>query len=222
VTIGWNAVYESYMAKGASQEEAMQKAQFVTLQTQPASHPKDIPHLYATNNEILNLFLQFTNQVNKVWNITTHDLYTQAKNGDYSTPLVSVVALTLSAAMIHALSGGWNEDETFGEFLSQAAGAQFGNSLPVFGRDIVGYFQGYRGGELATSKAARNIFKGFEDALKGEVTEQTAWRLWEAMSVMWLGMPVVGPRRMAQFGETGDPAKLLGLGKTKKKPTFNF
>lgn len=222
VTIGWNAVYESYMAKGASQEEAMQKAQFVTLQTQPASHPKDIPHLYATNNEILNLFLQFTNQVNKVWNITTHDLYTQAKNGDYSTPLVSVVALTLSAAMIHALSGGWNEDETFGDFLSQAAGAQFGNSLPVFGRDIVGYFQGYRGGELATSKAARNIFKGFEDALKGEVTEQTAWRLWEAMSVMWLGMPVVGPRRMAQFGETGDPAKLLGLGKTKKKPTFNF
>jgi hypothetical protein len=222
VTIGWNAVYESYMAKGASQEEAMQKAQFVTLQTQPASHPKDIPHLYATNNEILNLFLQFTNQVNKVWNITTHDLYTQAKNGDYSTPLVSVVALTLSAAMIHALSGGWNEDETFGDFLSQAAGAQLGNSLPVFGRDIVGYFQGYRGGELATSKAARNIFKGFEDALKGEVTEQTAWRLWEAMSVMWLGMPVVGPRRMAQFGETGDPAKLLGLGKTKKKPTFNF
>jgi hypothetical protein len=222
VTIGWNAVYESYMAKGASQEEAMQKAQFVTLQTQPASHPKDIPHLYATNNEILNLFLQFTNQVNKVWNITTHDLYTQAKNGDYSTPLVSVVALTLSAAMIHALSGGWNEDETFGDFISQAAGAQFGNSLPVFGRDIVGYFQGYRGGELATSKAARNIFKGFEDALKGEVTEQTAWRLWEAMSVMWLGMPVVGPRRMAQFGETGDPAKLLGLGKTKKKPTFNF
>lgn len=222
VTIGWNAVYESYMAKGASQEEAMQKAQFVTLQTQPASHPKDIPHLYATNNEILNLFLQFTNQMNKIWNITTHDLYTQAKNGDYSTPLVSVVALTLSAAMIHALSGGWNEDETFGDFLSQAAGAQFGNSLPVFGRDIVGYFQGYRGGELATSKAARNIFKGFEDALKGEVTEQTAWRLWEAMSVMWLGMPVVGPRRMAQFGETGDPAKLLGLGKTKKKPTFNF
>ena len=222
VTIGWNAVYESYMAKGASQEEAMQKAQFVTLQTQPASHPKDIPHLYATNNEILNLFLQFTNQVNKVWNITTHDLYTQAKNGDYSTPLVSVVALTLSAAMIHALSGGWNEDETFGDFLYQAAKAQFGNSLPVFGRDMVGYFQGYRGGELATSKAARNIFKGFEDALKGEVTEQTAWRLWEAMSVMWLGMPVVGPRRMAQFGETGDPAKLLGLGKTKKKPTFNF
>ena len=222
VTIGWNAVYESYMAKGASQEEAMQKAQFVTLQTQPASHPKDIPHLYATNNEILNLFLQFTNQMNKIWNITTHDLYTQAKNGDYSTPLVSVVALTLSAAMIHAISGGWNEDETFGDFLSQAAGAQFGNSLPVFGRDIVGYFQGYRGGELATSKAARNIFKGFEDALKGEVTEQTAWRLWEAMSVMWLGMPVVGPRRMAQFGETGDPAKLLGLGKTKKKPTFNF
>lgn len=222
VTIGWNAVYESYMAKGASQEEAMQKAQFVTLQTQPASHPKDIPHLYATNNEILNLFLQFTNQMNKIWNITTHDLYTQAKNGDYSTPLVSVVALTLSAAMIHAISGGWNEDETFGDFLSQAAGAQFGNSLPVFGRDLVGYFQGYRGGELATSKAARNIFKGFEDALKGEVTEQTAWRLWEAMSVMWLGMPVVGPRRMAQFGETGDPAKLLGLGKTKKKPTFNF
>ena len=224
VTIGWNAVFDAYKAKGFSDVEAAEKAQFATLQTQPASHPKDIPHLYASNNEILNLFLQFTNQLNKVWNITTYDLYAEAKNGEFSKALTMTVGMTLAAALIHGMSGGGNEDDDFGEFLAKSVGAQIGNSIPIFGRDIVGYFQGYSGGEIPTSKAMRNIFGGVSGIWNGEFDEKTAGKLWEGLSVMWLGMPVTGPKRAVQFAQTGDPANLFGQGKKpkKKKSTLNF
>jgi len=102
----WTAAYDQMMDLKVGHAEAVKFAQETVLRTQPATNAKDLPGLFATNNEILNLFLQFTHQLSQNYGILTHDLPRSWKGGRKQAAVGMAMGLILNLLIEYAVGAG--------------------------------------------------------------------------------------------------------------------
>ena len=224
-TIAWYGVYvhqlkaatKAGMDPAAADVEATRQARLAISRTQPGARAFQLPELYRSN-EILNALLQFTNQLNKLWNIATYDTLAHWKNQQYQRAAMSFVALGVNSLAIWAITNRrLPEDE---EDLADALSEQFINTIPVVGRGIVAYERGFGAGGLpmieGAAEFAVNLKQAAEDLAVGQIDAGTLEKAYRGAAPI-LGLPYTGPKNILDTALTGDPVHLLGGEPTEKK-----
>ena len=169
----WISKYRPMMKAGASHTEAVEESQKAVLRTQPASAPKDIASFYASN-EFLNLFTQFTNQLNQMYNMATYDIPMRAKMGKFKASILGGAGIAMDMALIYLMSHGRfpNDKEEIKEAVADTAIS----TVPVIGPMINSWRKGFSGLPATfsviqkASRAVSSLYKGVKegdnDALK--------------------------------------------------------
>ncbi len=153
-SVGWWAKYNQMMKLGASESEAIEAAQKTVLRTQNASAPKDIPSLYATS-EFLNLFLQFTNQVNQMYNMVTYDIPMRAKMGKKKSALLGSLGVVTSYLIYYTLSHARLPDDP--EELGEATIEATLDMIPLLGPLMNALRKGYAGTPAAIDSTIKTL-----------------------------------------------------------------
>jgi hypothetical protein len=200
--IGENAVINKQMREGASLEEASKTARQTTLRTQPAAGAKDIAQIYA-QNETLNWFLMFTNQLNQLWNIAAHDIPGSFLNKNYADTMRSSIAMATVAAWIWMLQNKEIPDEP-SEILDSLVDQSLG-SIPIIGGSVLSGKHGWGSSAPAPLNSAAKISK----ALTSGDTEQITKALLEGASLS-VGAPYVGMKRVYETAAEKDLWELIG------------
>jgi hypothetical protein len=145
VVIGWDAVYQKALAGGLSEEEAVEKADNITLKTQPSGREQDLPDLFVNQPEAMKIITQFTTSLSSIWGQLTYDLPAAVRNRQWGYVLSMVFAYALAGWGIGAVTEaakvliyGKDEDDEdawkriflYGSF-SQAL-----DSVPLLGGEI--------------------------------------------------------------------------------------
>jgi hypothetical protein len=211
-SIGWWAVYQKNLQLGLSEAEAVVEAQNATLRTQPAASPKDLANLYA-NNEYLNWFTMFTNQLNNIWNITTYDMFAYWSNKKYQESAMTLFAVGTNAMVLWMLvNKKLPEDE---EDLVDAALDQSLNMLPLING---GAMVGKRGWGSLTPPPLQTVVDigGIYSAKDKEKQAIKALK----SSLVLTGIPVSAIQRAYRTLETGEPAQLLGGQQSQQRIKF--
>ena len=136
---GWLGVY-SKAIKTMSERDAINWADKVVLMTQPSASAKDLASIYTTN-EFLNAFMQFTNQLNKIWNIQSYDAPTRFANKEYGKAMLTVLGLGLSGFLIWMISNGRAPKDE--EELRQSLTDQTISSVPILGPAFMATREGF-------------------------------------------------------------------------------
>ena len=227
VSIGYLATYRKYI-KDLGEDLARDKARQVTLETQNAAHPKDIPMLYKSD-EFLNWFLIFTNQVNKIYNLTTYDviharkakkveitdeegsLTTQIEyTHDFYKKMMILLSLNLNWLFIWMLTEG-KIPKSKDDFIDLYEDSLLG-LLPIIGNPIVMAKKGFRGGDVPLLTIARDLGYQFTDA----TTEKKVLAGLEILAIRYR-LPYSQPKRIYQAISDKDPRKILWGKDVKKK-----
>lgn len=211
--IGWNAVYKAELAKGASPEDARYRAQRVTLNTQQAANPKELPRFMA-QNEFLNLMTVFQNQANKVWNIASHDLWGDVKRGRITGALGTAMGLLTATFLLSLLTRGRPPEEP--EELAGYLTEDIVGSLPIVGKGIVSAWHGFGGG-TALDSAAQDLGKGLKGLTELKFGGDEILALYEAYALLLGGVPVTAVKRLLKTLDEGRPGAMLGWRKEKRK-----
>jgi len=211
--IGWNAVYKAELAKGTDPEDARYRAQRVTLNTQQAANPKELPR-YMAQNEFLNLMTIFQNQANKVWNIASHDMWGDIKTGRIGGALGSAMGLLTATFLLSLMVKGRPPEEP-GELAGYLTEDIVG-SVPLIGKGVISAWHGFGGGS-AIDSAAQDIGKGLKGLAEFEFGGDEILALYEAYSILWGGVPVTAVKRLLKTLDEGRPGALLGWRKEKRK-----
>ena len=200
--IGENAVINHQLRKGLSLTEATKKARQTSLRTQPAAASKDIAQLYATN-EVLNWFTMFTNQLNQIYNVATHDIPAAWYNRQFAEVGRSAIALSIVAAWIWSLQNKELPDDR--DDILEALTDQSLAALPIIGSATLA---GKRGWGAPTpsvistaAKTSGAIFSGEMDRIMPALFESTA---------IATGVPLIGIKRVYETAEEQDLWELIG------------
>lgn len=206
VTIGWRGVYNKNVGK-VGEEEAIRLAQNATLRTQPAAHAKDLPDLYASA-EYLNWLLQFTNQLNQIYNIATYDIPQDIRRGRLYRAFLSSIALAMVSLVIYAISYRRIPEDL--DDVKEAIKEEAIMAIPLVGRTIMAASKGWESPSPALKGAVAmgKLISGAERATKAKA-------VLESIFVM-MGLPYTGPKRIKKAIEEG-PIELLGPEKPKKR-----
>jgi len=211
ILTGWKAVYNKAKADGLSHEDAVRKAKDVTLRTQPQASAKDLPQAYRTN-EILNWFLMFSNQLNQIWNMITHDIPQDLKNRKWGHAMGTTSAVVISGLMIGMLSRRRVPDEP--EELYEDVRDQLLSAIPVVGGNIKAGISGWWGTGVDPVPVASEIgalIRDIEQIAKDDADMElrTILRVIESAMVTG-GLPTVQPRRTIKSIINEDPWELIG------------
>jgi hypothetical protein len=164
---GWLAAYRQGLTQGMSDDTAAREADKIVLMTQPAAGPKDIPSMYATN-EFLNTLLQFTNQLNKIYNNLTYDIPAAAGQGRYKSAMAGLLGVGVSSYLIWSMSHGRfpkTEEEVKHALTDSAI-----SSIPIAGPLYISQREGFTGGSPAMQALTEPV-----KALLGELKEYEDW-----------------------------------------------
>lgn len=207
VTTGWLAVYNRNVGR-LGEEEAFRLAQNATLRTQPAAHAKDLSQLY-TSSEFLNWALQFTNQLNQIYNIATYDLPQDIKRGRLYKAFLSSLALATVSLVIWTMSNRRipeDKEDVLDALLDEAMMA-----VPLVGRTIAAASKGW---EQPSPAFKMGVAVG---RLVTETEREAKARALVEASLVMMGIPYTEPRRVIKAIERGEPLELLGPRKEKEK-----
>jgi len=210
VTIGWNAVYNKNIAKWG-EAEAVRLAKNATLRTQPAAHPKDLAELYTTN-EFLNWMLQFTNQLNQIYNIASYDIPQDVKSARIYKAFLGSLALSIVGLTIWTMANRRLPDSK--EDIKEAFKEEVINSIPLLGKNILAASQGY--GRDSTAMKFADTVGGF---ISNSERDQKAKALLEAAAVL-SGIPYTGTKRIIEAVKKEDVKELFGKEKGKERKRY--
>ena len=221
--IGWNAVYKHELSKGASQEEAAYRAQLVTLNTQNAVHPKELPMYMKNSSELALMGLQFTNQASKIFGVTAHDLYGDIKKGRGKHGFMTLMGLLLSAFFMSWLETGKVPD-TPAEIGKDIVAEQVLGNIPLLGAGIEAAATKFQGGATPFDTIGQDAFRTVSDLYNGKVGGAIL-DLYSCYALAFQGLPITAIKRTVKFAQTGEFSDLTGLfresgKKAKEKRTF--
>jgi len=212
-TIGWKAVYNRGIADGLSQEEAIRKARNATQRTQPAAAAEDLPQLYRTS-EFLNVFTQFTNQLNQLFNIATYDMPSMLLNKKYGDAALGGLGMSIVAATIWMIAHRKLPEEP--EEVVEMFSEQAINMLPLFGKSIQAKRNGWES-DVPVMQAISTLLgtpiKTLED---WDISEYEFKKILESIAVL-TGTPYTQPERVYRAIKEEEPSLLIGGRKKKKK-----
>lgn len=211
-TIGWNAVYQRAKADDVSDYDAVRQARDATLRTQPAAAAEDIPSLYRTN-EVVNWFLMYTNQLNKIYNMAAYDVPSYFGNKQYTSAALNGLALGIGAIIIWMISHWDVPDEP--KDVVEAIGEQAINAIPLFGKTIMAARKGWES-DIPAFAIAQSIGVGVTSLEEFEFTKSDAKQIGEGIAVL-VGLPYVAAERTYRAVEEGRPSILLGAKRKKSK-----
>ena len=200
--IGENAVINYQLRKGLSLTETAKKARQTSLRTQPAAASKDIAQLYA-NNEILNWFTMFTNQLNQIYNVATHDIPAAWYNRQFAEVGRSAIALSVVAAWIWALQNKElpdDRDDILEALIDQSLAA-----LPIAGSAALA---GKRGWDAPTPSVISTIARTSGAVFSGDM-DRIMPALFESTAIS-TGVPFIGIKRVYETAEEQDLWELIG------------
>ncbi len=140
VTIGWNAVFNKNVRKGVSEKEAARLATRAVLHTQPAAGVKDSAELYATDN-MLSVFLQFSNQLNQIFNMVAYDIPQSVINREIGKAMAMSFSYIVGSGLIWIISNRRlpQDDEDAIDLVFDS----FLNIMPGAGKTLGSYVDGY-------------------------------------------------------------------------------
>lgn len=217
--IGWNAVYKKELADGKSQEDAAYRAQLVTLNTQNAVHPKELPRYMKTGNEFMNLALQFTNQANKIFGVMAHDLYGDIKKGRIHHGFATLMGLLLAAFFMSWIEKG-RVPTTGEEFVKDIVVEKSLGNIPFIGAGFIAASTKFQGGATPLDTIAGEIYRAGKGLSEGDY-EDAILGVYTGYSMAYAGLPVTAVKRTLKFARTGKLSDLTGLmretGKKKRK-----
>ena len=214
-TAGWIAVYNNSQRKGLSHSESVELARRATLNSQPAAAAKDVASLYAEDN-FLTIFLQFTNQLNQIWNLATYDAPMAIRNGQYYKAIMTYGSIALSAGMIWMISNRRvpTDDEDVLEIFTD----QFFNTIPFIGPIVMRSMEGWNNSVsvLGPFEAIGKALSTAEKAFHGkELTDKDISymlsNIYESFAVS-TGMPLVVTKRMIKAFRSGQPVQTILFG----------
>jgi hypothetical protein len=205
-TIGWNAVYQKALAEHRSEAEAIRLAQNATLRSQPAAAPKDLPEMYVSN-EALNWFLMFSNQLNQIYNIATHDIPGNWKNKQYQKAGLAIAGLTLAAAWMWMIKNRRlpEDEEDFAEMLTDP----LIEMVPLAGRPTQQARRGFGDTGIGPLGEIGKIAASVDDIVTGKGDAKDWIRIAESAGTL-KGVPTVGPKRAIKAAVEGDLLELVG------------
>ena len=200
--IGENAVINYQLREGLSLDEAAKKARQTSLRTQPAAASKDIAQLYA-NNEVLNWFTMFTNQLNQIYNVATHDIPAAWYNRQFAELGRSTIALGIVAAWIWTLQNKELPDDR--DDILEALTDQSLAALPLIGSAALSGKRGWGAPAppivSVTAKTSGAVFSGELDRILPALFESVA---------IGTGTPFVGIKRVYETVAEEDLWELIG------------
>ena len=204
VSTGHKAVYENGIRNGLSPEDALAKARNVTAATQPTGDRTNMAAVY-NHNDFLNWALMFTQQLNKVWNMATFDMVSNAKNRHFGKMIASTMAMSTSAMFMWMISNRKlpsNEAE-IKEALSEYAAA----TIPVVGKPILSVVQGYYNQMSPFFRPFTMPTRVSQDIQRGDIGGAVEAALEAAALVT--GAPFSGPKAVVRSIAEKDPLILI-------------
>lgn len=222
VKMGWLMVYESEIARGASEQDAAMFADDVTNRTQPQAQTKDLNRAMTqvgAPGEIMRMILAFQNQLQQNYNILIHDVPAEVEAQNY-TRAVGLVGTTLAQSFAMGLLAykalpDWDDAEDTVKYILEIF-----RNLPLMHPVIEGYIGFSYGGIGQLTGIQREAGQALRDTVRGEGVD--AVEHLARMGGYLTGAPIVATRNVARFWDSGDVADLFGgrNGKKKKKDKY--
>jgi transcriptional regulator with XRE-family HTH domain len=217
VKMGWLMVYESEIARGASEQDAAMFADDVTNRTQPQAQTKDLNRAMTqvgAPGEIMRMILAFQNQLQQNYNILIHDVPAEVEAQNY-TRAVGLVGTTLAQSFAMGLLAykalpDWDDAEDTVKYILEIF-----RNLPLMHPVIEGYIGFSYGGIGQLTGIQREAGQALRDTVRGEGVD--AVEHLARMGGYLTGTPIVATRNVARFWDSGDVADLFGGRKGKKK-----
>ncbi len=202
---GWKAVYDAETARGASPEEARLRAQRITLNTQNAAAPKELP-MYMKHSEVVNLITQFTNQANQIFNVTFYDLPSDviAKRGGHAIGTMS--GLILSAMLMGILKNGRPPEDP--AEVAEWVGEETLSSVPILGSSMSAVMSGFRYTGTSIDSIGAGMVNAVRELFDGDY-EKAAYAAGEVIALT-SGLPYQGAKRGWKAVYNGDWKELFG------------
>lgn len=217
VKMGWLMVYESEIARGATEQDAAMFADDVTNRTQPQAQTKDLNRAMTqvgAPGEIMRMILAFQNQLQQNYNILIHDVPAEVEAQNY-TRAVGLVGTTLAQSFAMGLLAykalpDWDDAEDTVKYILEIF-----RNLPLMHPVIEGYIGFSYGGIGQLTGIQREAGQALRDTVRGEGVD--AVEHLARMGGYLTGAPIVATRNVARFWDSGDVADLFGGRKGKKK-----
>ena len=222
VKMGWLMVYESEIARGASEQDAAMFADDVTNRTQPQAQTKDLNIAMTqegASGEIIRMMLAFQNQLQQNYNILLHDVPMEVEAKHYIRA-IGLVCTTLAQSFAMGLLAykalpDWDDAEDTVKYILEIF-----RNLPLMHPVIEGYIGFSYGGIGQLTGIQREAGQALRDTVRGEGVD--AVEHLARMGGYLTGAPIVATRNVARFWDSGDVADLFGgrNGKKKKKDKY--
>jgi len=201
-TIGYVAMYTKCIDKGYSDQRARQEALNMTLRTQPAAHAKDISEIYRTH-ESLNALLQFSNQLNKIWNMAAYDIPALIHNKKIHIAALELTSIVMGQIFIWSLGHrrlpeDWDDIK---EALSEGALSM----IPVIGRMILATRQGW-----SAMPAILRPIEAIGTALSTNASTKRKLNALVEGGAVGMGLPYIGVKRVVKTLIEEDLSEMVG------------
>lgn len=214
VAAGWNAVYKKALYGGATEEEAVSKADDVTLRCQPSTREQDLSPLFKTGSEAVRLITQFQTALNVIWNQFTYDLPTAVKNKEWGFVVRLTAAYAIAGIGLGLLMDGLTGDDDelqYKRFIYWSMAQAF-DSVPLIGDGISAVVRQAITGEKRKYYSS-DVFPAAEELISA-ATKATAGD-WDKAATdfaeslgLGLGLPVSGAKELTAV--SSDPLRLIG------------
>lgn len=221
VVSGWLSVYEKALKEnGGNEEAAIEKADNITLKTQPSGQAEDLSPAFKTKQEAWRVFLQFQSQLNIIWQNIRYDLPTAIKNKEYGRAIGIAYSYMVAGALLGLAKEGFKKDDDERDKAINMlywSMTQFSDAVPLLGSSLSTVVKRAVTGEqepfFASSiyPAASTLLSGF-----GKLTDKkfaSALKDFGYSAGYFVGAPVSGVKegiRAAEELKEGSLAGALG------------
>ena len=206
--IGEDAVYTKALRDGMTPQQAIELARAVTLRTQPAGRPKDMSKIF--NIESLYLLTQFSQQLNKVWQMSTYDIPLGYNADGYRRQMLhTTIAMMISSYFIWAMNNRQvlPDVEDPNDFIDIML-TQTLSSVPIVGSAITQARQGFTAEPAIITPVTRavDLSRQIQRAMdpERELTPAQQQRLMRTLlesAALGLGLPAVAPSRIIKAAD---------------------
>ena len=142
--VGWNAVYAHEMSNGATEEDAVKRANEALLKTQPQATAIYSPQAYNAG-DFWRPFLVFTRQANQIWQMMTADMPNLAKEREFKRLIAMGMVLGLNAFVMgwiaRKFAGYGDDDKSAAEDIRDDIITNIANNIPIIGPTLVAMMQ---------------------------------------------------------------------------------
>jgi hypothetical protein len=214
-TIGWYGVYLHEMAAHGDEARAVAQARLATSLTQAGARVFQLPEIYRTSQEYLLLLTQFTNELNKLWNVTSYDLPMLMKNRQYERAVKTFIGIGIEASLMWMIANRRLPDDD--DDAREIFGGQAVEMIPLIGPAVVAAYRGW-GGEgvpalQGLAQTGADLYRLGERVAAGDVDDaeilDATHRLYKNLAP-WFGVPYTGPRDLVRAVWNLDPSYVLG------------